>query len=58
MMKMALYLCGLPLKTLNHSVIMKKKKTNFNTVTSYKIPKIVLMSKSSTTRKVSETITV
>ena len=26
MMKMALYLCGLPLKTLNHSVIMKKKR--------------------------------
>ena len=26
MMKMALYLCGLPLITLNHSVIMKKKK--------------------------------
>ena len=29
MMKMALYLCGLPLKTLNHSVIMKKKKDKF-----------------------------
>ena len=59
MMKMALYLCGLPLKTLNHSVIMKKKKTNSNTVTSYKIPNEYSskLSKSSRTRKVSETIT-